>query len=214
MKTDWNLEVERLETLKKNEDLAERRALVADEISELQELETEFAIAGTDLSHCNQTLSEVTARNAPIIKELTEKLDDLKSEIKNIDVEMFAQNTQINNVNLEAVKQRNLCNSLEVSKNNGQLEFARFMSSQQTLIELKQNLEIEKKKLIDLNDRFYELKAIPAIPNLDRKITALKMETLNAQQRVESIERNRREINSRMRFLRQIIAKTPEAVSV
>ncbi len=212
--TDWNLELKRLEAVKHNEALADRRALVAEEIDELKELETEFQTAGLELAQCKQTLAEVSAKNSPLITELTEKLDDLKSEIKNIDVEMFVQNTQINNVNLEAVKQQNLCNSLAVSKNNGALEFARFMSSQKTLIELKQNLEMEKKKLTDLNARFYKLRAIPDVANLDRKITELKMEALDAQNRVSNIERSRLEMRSRMTHLRNFIAKNEENVSV
>jgi chromosome segregation ATPase len=212
--TDWNIELKRLETLKQTEEKAKRLALVADEIEELEELEAQLQTAGLELAQCNQKLSEVAAKNSPLITELTGKLDDLKSKIKDIDVEMFVQHTQINNANLETVKQRNLCNSLAESKNNGELEFARYMSSQQTLIELEQNLKLEKDKLQNLNDRFYELKAIPAIPNLSREITTLKMEYLDVQQKVESIERNKKEINGRMRFLRQVIAETPESVIV
>jgi DNA repair exonuclease SbcCD ATPase subunit len=212
--TDWNLELKRLETLKQNEEKAKRLALVADEIEELEELETQFQTAGIELAQRNQELSEVEAKNSPLITELTGKLDKLKAKIKNIDVEMFVQNAQINNANLEAVKQRNLCNSLAESRNNGELEFARFMASQETLIELEKNLKLEKEKLQDLNAQFYELKAIPAIPNFSREITSLKMEYLDVQRKVESIERGRRQINSRMNFLRQIIDKTPEAAAV
>ncbi len=211
---DWDLELKTLEQQKQKEDSAARLALVSDEIDELQSLETEFTIAGTELDQCKQTLTEVTAKNSPEIKELTERLDDLKTAIKQIDVEMFVQNAAINNANLEALKQQNLCNSLAASKEDGQLEFARWMASQKTLIDLKQKLETEKSKLTNLNNRFYELKAIPDIANLDRKITALKAENMSAQDRIYSIERNRRAIQARISFLRSVIAKNKASVAV
>jgi chromosome segregation ATPase len=215
MKNDyWNEKLKQLETEKQNETLAKRLAMVANETAELSELETEFTIAGTELEQCKQTLAEVVARNSPEIKELTERLDNLKTAIKQIDVEMFVQNAAITNSSLEALKQQNLCNSLAASKEDGQLEFARWMASQQTLIELKQKLETEKSKLTDLNNRFYELKAIPDIANLDRRIQKLKAEALNAQTRVSNVERDRRAMNARMNFLRSVIAKNKASVAV
>jgi hypothetical protein len=214
MKTDWNLEVERLQETKRIEEDTKRLELVADEIKELNELETEFTFAGTELSRCKQELAEVTARNLPLITELTERLNGLKSAINEIDVEMFIQNTQITNANLEAVKQQNMVNALAANKNEGDLEFARWMASQETLIELKQTLETEKSKLTDLNNRFYELKAVPNLTNLDRRIQELKTEGLTAQTRVSNVELDRRAINTKMIFLRNVIAKNESKVSV
>jgi chromosome segregation ATPase len=211
---NWNIEVERLQETKRIEEDTKRLELVADEIKELNELETEFTLAGTELSRCKQTLAEVTARNSPLITELTERLNVLKSAINEIDVEMFIQNTQITNANLEAVKQQNMVNALAANKNDGDLEFARWMASQQTLIELKQTLEIAKGKLTDLNNRFYELKTIPDIANIDRQIRELKIEGLTAQTRVSNVELDRRSMNSRMIFLRNVIAKNKANVSV
>jgi chromosome segregation ATPase len=211
---DWHLELKTLEQQKQNEAVAARLALVADEISELQELETQFTIAGTELNQYKQALVEVIARTSPEITELTGRLNELKSAIKEIDVEMFIQNNQINNANFETVKQQNMVNALAANKNDGDLEFARWMASQQTLIELKQTLETEKSKLTELNNRFYKLKVTPNLANLDRRIRELKTETMTAQQRVEYIERDRREMNSRMMFLRATIAKTEANVAV
>jgi chromosome segregation ATPase len=215
MKNDyWNEKLLQLETEKHNETLAKRLALVKEEVSELQELEIEFTRAGVDLTQCKETLSEVVARNSPEIEELTERLNKLKTAIKEIDVEMFIQNAAINNSSLDVARQQNLCNALSASKEEGDLEFARWKTSQQTLIELKQNLETEKAKLTNLNNRFYELKAIPDIANLDRKITALKTEALEAQTRVSNVEIDRRMMNSRMNFLRATIAKNRAGLSV
>jgi chromosome segregation ATPase len=210
----WNEEVERLQTAKQNEERNNRLELVADEISELQELENEFAIAGPELNQCKQTLAEVTARNSPVIEQLTKRLNELKTAIKEIDVEMYVQNLAINNKNLEVARQQSLCNSLATSKDEGELEFALYMSSKQTLIELNQNLETEKGKLKNLNNKFYELKAVPDIATLDRRIQQLKTETLDAQNRVANVELDRRAINARMNFLRTAIAKTEANVSV
>jgi hypothetical protein len=211
---DWNLELKTLEQQKQNEEAAARLALVKDEVSELAELETEFTIAGTELDQYKQTLAEITAKNSPIILELTERLNELKSAIKEIDIEMFAQGVTIDGKNLEVIRQQSLFNSLSATKNNGDLEFARYMASQQTLIELKQSLEIEKSKLTDLNNRFYKLKAVPDLANIDRRIQKLKTETINAQNQVEYVERDQREINSRMIFLRSIITKYEANVAV
>ncbi len=204
---DWNLELKTLEQQKQNEEAAARLALVKDEVSELAELETEFTIAGTELDQYKQTLAEITAKNSPIILELTERLDELKSAIKEIDIEMFAQGITIDGKNLEVIRQQSLCNSLSATKNNGDLEFARYMASQQTLIELQKNLETEKSKLTNLNNRFYKLKAVPDLANLDRRIRELKAETLDAQNRVSNVELDRRAMNTRTNFLRATIAK-------
>jgi hypothetical protein len=211
---NWNLELKTLEQQKRNEDANKRLALVADEINELNDLETEFQNAGLELTRCKQTLSEITAKNSPLILELTERLSELKSGIKEIDIEMFAQGVIIDGKNLEIVRQQSLCNSLSATKNNDDLNFTRYMAARETLIQLKQNLEPEKSKLTDLNNRFYKLKAVPDLANLDRRIRELKTETMTAQQRVESVERDRREINRRMNFLRATIAKNEANVSV
>ncbi len=211
---DWQEEVERLQNEKQNKEAAARLALVADEITELAELENEFTITGTELDQYKQGLAEVTARNSPVIEQLTRRLNELKTAIKDIDVEMYVQNLAINNKNLEVVEQQNLCNSLSANKSNGELEFARYMASQQTLIELKQDLETEKSKLTDLNNRFYELKTVPDIANIDRRIRELKIETMNEQTRVSNVELDRRTMNSRMMFLRNVIAKNEAKVSV
>jgi DNA repair exonuclease SbcCD ATPase subunit len=211
---DWTFEVERLQHIKQTEETNKRLELVADEISELQELENEFAIAGPELNQCKQTLAEVTARNSPVIEQLTRRLNEMKTAIKEIDVEMYLQGVVINNSSLEVARQQTLCNSLAASKEEGELEFALYMSSQQTLIELKQTLETEKSKLKNLNNKFYALKAVPDIAKIDRRIQELKTETMTAQNQVESIERDRRAINTRMNFLRATIAKNEANVSV
>jgi chromosome segregation ATPase len=211
---NWNFEVERLQHIKQTEETNKRLELVADEISELQELENEFAITGPELNQCKQTLAEVTARNSPVIEQLTKRLNELKTAIKEIDVEMYVQNLAINNKNLEVARQQSLCNSLAASKDEGELEFALYMSSRQTLIELNQNLETEKGKLKHLNNKFYELNAVPDIANIDRRIRELKTETMTAQNQVESIERDRRAMNTRMNFLRATLAKNEANVSV
>jgi hypothetical protein len=204
---NWNEELTRLETVKQNEEAAARLALVADEISELQELETEFTIAGTELDQHKQTLSEVTAKNSPLITELSQRLSELKSAISEIDVDMYLQGVAINNSSLEAVKQQTLVNELEINKENGDLEFARYIVATKTLIELERVRDTDKEKLKNLTDRFYELKAIPDVANLDRKIRELKTEGLNAQTRVANAELDRRAMNARMMFLRVTIAK-------
>jgi DNA-binding transcriptional regulator YdaS (Cro superfamily) len=211
---NWNEEVERLQTAKQNEERNNRLELVADEISELQELENEFAITGPELNQNKQTLAEVTARNSPVIEQLTKRLNELKTAIKEIDVEMYLQGVVINNASLEVARQQSLCNSLAASKDEGELEFALYMSSRQTLIELNQNLETEKGKLKHLNNKFYELKAVPAIATIDRRIQQLKTETLDAQNRVANVELDRRAINARMNFLRATLAKTEANVAV
>ncbi len=211
---NWNFEVERLQHIKQTEETNKRLELVADEISELQELENEFAIAGPELNQCKQTLAEVTARNSPVIEQLTRRLNEMKTAIKEIDVEMYLQGVVINNSSLEVARQQSLCNSLAASKEEGELEFALYMSSKQTLIELNQNLETEKGKLKNLNNKFYELKAVPDIATLDRRIRELKTETMTAQNQVESIERDRRAMNTRMNFLRATLAKNEANVSV
>jgi hypothetical protein len=211
---DWNLELKRLETVKQNEDLAARRALVSEELNELNELETEFTIAGTELDLCKKSLLEVSERNAPIIEKLTETLTELKSAIQDVDVDWKMQELIIKNSNLDIANQQNLCNALAANKDNGDLEFAAYMAGQQTLRDLKQTLETEKGKLKNLTERFYKLNAVPDIATLDRRIRELKTEGLNAQQRVSNVELDRRAMNSRMNFLRATIAKNEAKVAV
>ncbi len=204
---NWNLELKTLEQKKQNEEAAARLALVNDEVTELAELEAEFTSAGTELVQYKQGLEEVTARNSPIITELTTSLNELKTAIKDIDVEMFVQNEIIKGKNLEVVGQQNLVNALAANKDNGDLEFASWMAGQQTLMELQRKLETEKAKLKTLTERFYKLNAVPDIATLDRKIRELKTEALNVQNRVANVELDRRAMNTRMMFLRATIAK-------
>ncbi len=204
---NWSMEVERLQKEKQNEELNKRLALVADEISELQELEAEFEAAGAELDQCKRALIEVSGRNSPQIEELTLALKELKAAISDIDVDLYLQELVIKNSSLEIAKQQTLCNELTVYKDNGELEFARYIAAKQTLIELERARENEKKKLKILTDRFYKLNAVPDIATLDRRIRELKTETMNAQQRVSDVERNRREMNSEMMFLRSFLAK-------
>jgi chromosome segregation ATPase len=204
---DWNLELKMLEQTKQNEETAKRRALVADEISELAELEAEFTSAGTELNQYKQGLEEVTARNSPVIEELTKALTELKSAISDIDAEMYLQGVVINNLSLEVARQQNLINALAANKDNGDLEFASWMAGQQNLMELQRKLEAEKAKLKTLTERFYKLNAVPDIATLDRKIRELKTEALNVQNRVANVELDRRAMNTRMMFLRATIAK-------
>jgi chromosome segregation ATPase len=211
---NWDIELKRLETVKQNEQTAKRRALVSDEINELQELETDFTNSGAVLDQNKQELAEVTARNSPVIEQLTRRLNDLKTAIKEIDVEMFMQNEVIKGKNLEVVRQQNLCNTLSASKEEGELEFARYMSAFQNLLELKQSLKTEKSKLTNLQNKFHELKLTPDLVELNRRLRELKNEGWNAQERVYSIERTQRDMNSRMMFLRATIAKTEANVAV
>ncbi len=211
---NWNFEVERLQNIKQKEETNKRLELVSDEVNELADLETEFTIAGTELNQYKQTLAEVTARNSPVIKQLTERLNDLKAAIKNIDVEMYLQGVVINNSSLEIAKQQTLVNELAARKEDSELNFAQYMAANQTLRELEQIGDNAKKKLTDLNNKFYALKAVPDIATLDRRIRELKTETMTAQNQVESIERDRRAMNTRMNFLRATLAKNEANVSV
>jgi predicted nucleic acid-binding Zn-ribbon protein len=204
---NWTEELHRLEAVKENEQAAARLAFVADEITELVELENEFTITGTELDQYKQSLAEVTARNSPEIEELTKTLTELKSAINEIDVEMYLQGVVINNSSLEVARQQNLCSTLAANKDNGDLEFAAYMAGQQTLIELQRKLETEKAKLKTLTERFYKLNAVPDIATLDRRIRELKAEALNVQNRVANVELDRRAMNTRMMFLRATIAK-------
>jgi chromosome segregation ATPase len=204
---DWNLELKTLEQQKQNEEAAARLALVADEITELAELENEFTITGTELDQYKQSLAEVTARNSPEIEELSKALNELKSAINEIDAEMYLQGVVIKNSSLEVARQQNLVNALAANKDNGELEFASWMAGQQTLMEFQRKLKTEKAKLKNLTERFYKLNAVPDIATLDRKIRELKTEALNFQNRVASVELDRRSINTRMMFLRATIAK-------
>ncbi len=211
---DWQEEVERLQNEKQNEERNKRLELVADEINELAELENEFTITGTELDQYKQALVEVIARTSPEITELTQSLKELKSAISEIDAEMYLQGVVIKNSSLEVARQQNLVNALAANKDNGDLEFASWMAGQQTLMELQRRLETEKAKLKNLTERFYRLNAVPDIATLDRRIRELKTQGLNAQTRVESIERDRREMNSRMNFLRATLAKNEAKVLV
>jgi chromosome segregation ATPase len=211
---DWNLELQRLETEKQNEEANKRLELVSEEINELKQLEIEFTNAGTELELCKKSLVEVSDRNAPQIEELTKTLTELKSAINEVDVSWQIQDLIIKNLSLDIANQQNLCNALSASKEEGDLEFAKYMTGQQTLRELKQTLETEKGKLTELKNRYYELRAIPDVANLDRRITELRTEVLNAQTRVSNVELDRRAINRRMNFLRSAIAKNEAKVAV
>jgi hypothetical protein len=209
---DWNLELKTLEQQKQNEESAARLALVKDEVNELNELENEFIIAGTELELCKKSLIEISDRNAPLIEELTETLTTLKSAIQEVDVDWKMKELIIKNASLDIANQQTLVNELTARKEDGELNFAQYMSANQTLIDLKQTLEREKGKLTELKNRYYELKAITDVANLDRRITELKTEGLTAQNRVSNLELDRRAMNSRMNFLRATIAKAKVAV--
>jgi DNA repair exonuclease SbcCD ATPase subunit len=211
---DWHLELQTLERQKQNDESNKRLALVKDEVNELNDLENEFTIAGTELEICKKSLIEISDRNAPIIEELTETLTALKSAIQDVDVDWQMQDLIIKNLSLDIATQQTLVYELAARKEDGDLEFAQFMSVTQTLIELKQTLETEKGKLTELKNRYYELRAIPDVANLDRRITELRTEVLNAQTRVSNTELDRRAINRRMNFLRSAIAKNEAKVAV
>ncbi len=211
---NWTEELHRLETVKENEELNKRLEMVADEVSELKQLEIEFTNAGTELDLCQKSLIEISDKNAPVIEELTLTLNELKSAIQEVDVDWQMKELVIKNLSLDIATQQTLVNELAASKEEGDLEFAQYMAANQTLIELKQTLETEKGKLTELKNRYYELRAIPDVANLDRRITELRTEVLNAQSRVSNTELDRRSINRRMNFLRTVIAKNEAKVSV
>ncbi len=204
---DWQEEVERLQNEKQNEERNKRLELVADEINELAELENEFTNAGTELDQYKQGLAEVTARNSPVIEELSKALIELKSAISEIDSDMYLQGVVINNSSLEVARQQTLVNALAANKDSDELGFAAWMAGQQNLMELQRKLETEKAKLKNLTERFYKLNAVPDIATLDRKIRELKTEGLNFQNRVANVELDRRAMNTRMMFLRATIVK-------
>jgi chromosome segregation ATPase len=207
MMKDWQEEVERLQNEKQNEERNKRLELVADEINELAELENEFTNAGTELDQYKQGLAEVTARNSPVIEELSKALIELKSAISEIDSDMYLQGVVINNSSLEVARQQTLVNALAANKDSDELGFAAWMAGQQNLMELQRKLETEKAKLKNLTERFYKLNAVPDIATLDRKIRELKTEGLNFQNRVANVELDRRAMNTRMMFLRATIVK-------
>ncbi len=204
---NWHLELQTLERQKQNDESNERLALVKDEVNELNDLENEFTNAGTELALCKKSLTEISDKNAPIIEELTETLTDLKSAIQEVDVDWQMQDLIIKNSSFEIANQQTLVYELATRKEESDLEFAKYMAANQTLIELKQDLEIEKGKLTDLKNRYYELKVTPDLANLSRRLSELKTEGLNAQTRVSNVELDRRAINRRMTSLRAIIAK-------
>ncbi len=212
--TDWQLTVENLKKEKQKEEENKRLELVSSEINELKELEIEFQNAGLELMRCKQTLAEITEKNSPEIAELTLKLSVLKAAISEIDVDLAMQDFYRLNARSAFIQQQTLVKELAARKDAGELEFAEFMVANQRLQELEQSRENETGKLKEISDRFNALRAIPDVSNLSREIAQLKMEALEAQQMVESIERNRREISSRMNFLRNVIAKNSESVAV
>jgi hypothetical protein len=211
---DWHLELQTLERQKQNDESNKRLELVADEVNELKQLEIEFTNAGIELELCKKSLIEISDRNAPIIEELTETLIELKAAIQDVDVEWQMQDLIIKNSSLDIATQQTLVNELASRKEESELNFAQYMSANQTLIELKQTLEIEKGKLTDLKNRYYELKVTPDLANLSRRLSELKTEGLNAQTRVSNVELDRRAINRRMNFLRSAIAKNEAKVAV
>jgi predicted nucleic acid-binding Zn-ribbon protein len=204
---NWHLELQTLERQKQNDESNKRLELVKDEVNELNDLENEFTIAGTELEICKKSLIEISDRNAPIIEELTETLTALKSSIQDVDVDWQMKELVIKNSSFEIANQQTLVNELAARKEDGDLEFAQYMAANQTLIELKQTLETEKGKLTDLKNRYYELKVTPDLANLSRRLSELRTEVLNAQSRVSNTELDRRAINRRMNFLRSAIAK-------
>jgi hypothetical protein len=215
MKNDyWNEKLKQLETEKHIKETAAKMALVSDEISELAELETKFTSAGTELNYAKQKLAKVTARNAPIITELTEKLDNLKTRIKEVDVELWLQTLAVNNKQSDVARQQALCISLSANKDTGELEFAMYMVATERLAELHKELQLEKSKVETLNASYHELKLVPDFTNLVRQTRELETEGLKAQNLVADIERDRRQMNSRMMFLRSVIAKNEANTAV
>jgi chromosome segregation ATPase len=211
---DWHLELQTLERQKQNDESNKRLALVKDEVNELNDLENEFTIAGTELEICKKSLIEISDRNAPIIEELTETLTALKSAIQDVDVDWQMQDLIIKNLSLDIATQQTLVNELAARKEESELNFAQYMAANQTLIELKQTLETEKGKLTELKNRYYELKVTPDLANLSRRLSELRTEVLNAQTRVSNTEFDRRAINRQMNFLRSAIAKNEAKVSI
>jgi chromosome segregation ATPase len=211
---NWHLELQTLERQKQNDESNKRLELVADEVNELKQLEIEFTNAGTELALCKKSLTEISDKNAPIIEELTLTLTELKSAINEVDVDWQIKELVIKNLSLDIATQQTLVNELATRKEESELNFAQYMAANQTLIELKQTLETEKGKLTELKNRYYELRAIPDVANLDRRITELRTEVLNAQSRVSNVELDRRAINRRMTSLRAIIAKNAAKVAV
>jgi chromosome segregation ATPase len=211
---DWHTEVERLQIEKQKEERNKRLELVADEIDELKELETQFQNAGVELDQSKEALSEVTARNSPEIKELTLKLTELKTAIAEIDVDLAMQDFHRLNARSEFVKQETLVNELENHKDENELAFAEFMAATLTLKELEQARENETEKLKEASTRLNDLRAIPDIAVFSRRINELKAEMLNAQQKVWDVETDRRQMNARMNFLRATIAKNRVDLSV
>ncbi len=211
---DWHLELQTLERQKQNDESNKRLELVADEVNELKQLEIEFTNAGTELELCKKSLVEVSDRNAPVIEELTETLTALKSSIQDVDVEWQMKELVIKNLSFDIATQQTLVYELATRKEESDLEFAKYMAANQTLIELKQTLETEKGKLTDLKNRYYELKVTPDLANLSRRLSELRTEVLNAQTRVSNVELDRRAINRRMTSLRAIIAKNAAKVAV
>jgi hypothetical protein len=138
----------------------------------------------------------------------------LKSAIQDVDVDWQMQDLIIKNLSLDIATQQTLVNELAARKEESDLEFAKYMAANQTLIELKQTLETEKGKLTELKNRYYELKVTPDLANLSRRLSELRTEVLNAQTRMSNVELDRRAINRRMNFLRATIAKIEVKVSV
>ncbi len=215
MKTEyWSEKLKQLETEKHIKETAAKMALVKDELTELKELEADFTNAGTELTHAKQKLAEVIARNGPVITELTERLDDIKTRIKEIDVEIWMQNLVVNNKQSDVARQQALCISSSANKDAGELEYAIYMVAKGKLAELQTELELEKSKVETLNASYHELKLIPDFASLVRQIRELETEGLKAQNLVADIERDRRGMNSRMMFLRSVIAKNESSVAV
>jgi hypothetical protein len=204
---DWNEEVERLQIEKQNEEKKNRLELVADEISELNELETEFENAGLELAQCKQEFEEISDRNSPEIEEATQKLDAMKFAISEIDVDWKLQDLIVKNSNSEVIKQQMQVFETAAHKGEGALEFAEWMAASQKLSELRQIEKIEKEKVKKITDRFYELKAVPEYAVLDRRIRELKDENWKAFDKIAPVERDRRQMNARMNLLRSVIAK-------
>jgi chromosome segregation ATPase len=204
---DWNEEVVRLREEKRKEEANKRLELVANEAKELKEIETEFQTAGEKLTQCKQTLAEVSNRNSPLLAELTLKFNELKSEIRELNIDVALQDFSRLNARSDVVNQQIKVNELELRKDENELAFAEFMAATQKLKELEQARGNETEKLKEASAKLHALRAIPDYAVLDRRIRALRTETLDAQGRVVEVELNRQRVNNRMSILRAVIAK-------
>jgi chromosome segregation ATPase len=204
---DWNAEIIRLQNEKQTEETNKRLELVANEAKELKEIETEFQTAGAELTQCKQTLTEVSNRNSPLLAELTLKFNELKLEIRELDIDLALQDFSRLNARSDFVNQQIKVKELEIHKDENELAFAEFMAATEKLKDLERARENETEKLKEASAKLHALRVIPEYSILDRRIRELRTESLDAQGRVVEVELNRQRLNNRMSVLRAVIAK-------